>query len=65
MDARYELHFQTGNTNSVHIMGSGTVRLGCSWSSNVEKLSSMNSDDDNNDDDDNNNNNLSFSTIFT
>ena len=45
-------------------MGSGTVRLGCSWSSNVEKLSSMNSDDDNNDDDDNNNNNLSFSTIF-
>jgi hypothetical protein len=61
MDARYDLRSQTGNTNSVHLMSSGTVRLGSSCSSNVENLSSMNDDDD----DDNNNNNLSLSTIFT
>ena len=67
MDASYEFQSQTGNTNSVHLMGSGTFRLGSSWSSNVENWSSVNNDDNNDDDDDdvddnnnnNNNNNLS------
>jgi hypothetical protein len=62
MEVGHELHFKNGDKNSVQLMGSGTNRLGSSWSSNVGNWSSRNGDDD---DDDDNNNNLSLSTIFT